>query len=112
MIKRIFNRNFVAVAVGMFVFGFVDNFILVIAGEGIDQTISATFGFSTMFSAGLGNTLSDAVGVLSGSLIAKMVFNYFEEPTKEEVGEKMYLFAETAGIVLGCLLGLLPLLFL
>ena len=54
--------------IGMVVFGIMDNGIMVIAGSSIDEYISS-FGYSTMLSAGIGNTFSDAIGVLSGSLV-------------------------------------------
>jgi hypothetical protein len=108
----VFFRQFAAVMTGMFVFGFVDNFILVIAGDMIDNTISSTFGFSTMFSAGLGNTLSDAIGVLLGSIMARLVYNLFGEVTKDDIGNKTFLAAEVIGIIIGCLAGMTPLVFI
>ncbi|NOQ31064.1 MAG: hypothetical protein GQ570_08090 [Helicobacteraceae bacterium] len=113
LFKVMFGKNFFAVMIGMIVFGFMDNAIMVIAGSAIDTWIQETFGFSSMFSAGLGNTLSDAVGVLSGSLVARMVYNSFGKVTEEDLGHhNMFIAAETIGIIIGCLIGLLPLAFL
>jgi hypothetical protein len=44
-------------------FGFMDNAIMIIAGDYIDHTFGLAFGVSTMFAAGLGNTVSDVMGV-------------------------------------------------
>ena len=109
---KVFSRNFVAVMAGMIVFGIMDNGIMVIAGTAIDEWLQDSFAFSSMFSAGLGNTLSDAVGVLSGSLVARAVYNAFGEVTKEDIGENTFIAAEVIGIIIGCLLGLFPLAFL
>jgi ABC-type multidrug transport system fused ATPase/permease subunit len=69
LFNRMFMRDFVAVMVGMFFFGFIDNFILVIAGDIVDNTIAAAFGFSTMFSAGIGNTIIYIVSFIYFSFV-------------------------------------------
>lgn len=111
LFRRIFSRSFVSVMVGSLIFGIMDNGIMVLAGTSIDNFISS-FGFSTMLSAGLGNTLSDAVGVLSGSMVARWVYLRWGEVNRDDIGANVFLFGETFGIVLGCLIGLLPLAFL
>lgn len=111
LFRRIFSRSFFSVMIGMVVFGIMDNGIMVIAGSSIDEYISS-FGYSTMLSAGIGNTFSDAVGVLSGSLVARMVWKSFGKVTEEDIGDGMFLFGETLGIIVGCLIGLLPLAFI
>jgi hypothetical protein len=112
LFRVMFSGKFFAVMSGMMVFGIVDNGIMIMAGDSIDHSISSTFGFSTMASAGLGNTISDAVGVLAGSIIAKLVFNIFGKVEEGDIGEKTYMAAETVGITVGCLIGMTPLLFL
>ena len=111
LFRTIFSRSFLSVMVGMVVFGIMDNGIMVLAGTSIDNYIK-TFGFSTMLAAGIGNTISDAVGVLSGSIVARMVWKSFGKVTEKDVGDGVFLFGETLGIVLGCLIGLLPLAFI
>lgn len=44
-------------------FGFLDNFIMIVAGDYIDTTIGIGLGISTMAAAGLGNAISDAAGI-------------------------------------------------
>ena len=65
-----------------------------------------------MFSAGVGNTFSDAVGVLSGSIVARFVYSFFGEVEKEDIGHSVFIAAETVGIMVGCLIGLIPLYFI
>jgi hypothetical protein len=44
-------------------FGFVDNFIMIIAGDYIDLTLGVSLGISSMAAAGIGNTISDVAGL-------------------------------------------------
>jgi hypothetical protein len=55
----------VAVAAGLpFIgFGFVDNAIMLTAGEQIDHLVGLRLGITTLASAGLGNLIADVVGV-------------------------------------------------
>ena len=110
--RVMFSGKFAAVMVGMIVFGIVDNGVMILAGDTIDKTISQTFGFSTMASAGLGNTISDAAGVLLGSIIGNFVYQVFGKVEEKDIGPKMFMFAETCGIIIGCLIGMTPLFFL
>ena len=112
LFSMMYMRTFLTVMVGMFTFGFIDNFILIIAGETIDQTIAQTFGFSTMMSAGIGNTISDAFGVLSGSFMATIVYKLFGKVNEDDHSPAMILTSQTIGIILGCLAGLIPLAFM
>lgn len=58
-------RNFVP----MMGFGFVDNFIMIVAGESIEASIGVTLGLSSFAAAGLGNLTSDVLGLgLSSSI--------------------------------------------
>jgi hypothetical protein len=111
LFRTIFSRSFLSVMVGMIVFGIMDNGIMVLAGSAIDDYIKS-FGYSTMLAAGIGNTFSDAVGVLSGSIVARMVWKSFGKVTEEDVGDGVFLFGETLGIVVGCIIGLIPLAFI
>jgi hypothetical protein len=44
-------------------FGFLDNLIMIVAGEYIDHNIGVSLGISTMAAAALGNAISDVFGV-------------------------------------------------
>jgi tRNA-specific adenosine deaminase 1 len=50
-------------------FGFMDNFVLIIAGDYIDSTLGVTLGISTMCAAALGNIVSDLCGVPAGNYV-------------------------------------------
>lgn len=107
-------KVFIMKAIPKSVFGFIDNFIMVIAGQQIDASIAATFGLAAMASAGLGNTLSDAVGEAFqepiDALLGKLGLGEIElQNTK---GEKiMGAMGGVFGIIAGCLLGMFPLMF-
>ena len=100
------------VSVAFIVFGFIDNSIMVVAGDALDKTIGVAFGVSAMFSAGLGNTISDAIGIATGRWVEYHLHRYISVVEKHELSKFQYIFAETFGIILGCLIGMLPLLIL
>ena len=50
-------------------FGFLDNAVMIVAGDYIDLTIGATFGISVMAAAALGNTISDCCGIVFGGYV-------------------------------------------
>lgn len=106
------QRVFLATFVGTFVFGFIDNFILVIAGDLIDNTIAAKFGFSTMASAGLGNAISDAVGEMFGGAIAAGIMLLTGKSDEDAVPTWQIITVGVVGIIAGCLVGMFPLLWM
>ena len=44
-------------------FGFCDNAIMLMAGERIEASLGVAFGITTLAAAGLGNLISDVVGL-------------------------------------------------
>lgn len=52
-------------------FGFLDNFIMIAAGDYIENVFGTFFCLSTMAAAGLGNTISDVVGIGSAHYIER-----------------------------------------
>eukprot|EP00929_Paragymnodinium_shiwhaense_P084654 TRINITY_DN45282_c0_g1_i1.p1 TRINITY_DN45282_c0_g1~~TRINITY_DN45282_c0_g1_i1.p1 ORF type:complete len:466 (-),score=70.18 TRINITY_DN45282_c0_g1_i1:186-1583(-) len=99
-------------------FGFMDNFVMIIAGDVIDASIGVKLGVSTMAAAGLGNTLSDAVGIYTGDWIEewcrragfkapKLTTEQLESPVVRHTKMSAHLL----GLTFGCLLGMCPLLF-
>lgn len=100
-------------------FGFLDNLIMIIAGDYIDLTLGVTFGISTMAAAGLGNALSDVAGLGSA---------FYVERISDKIGVRSPNFTlaqlqmtrtrwatqigRAIGITIGCLIGMFPLLFL
>ena len=61
----------VALQVGLpfIAFGFVDNFIMILAGDYIDLTLGVSLGISSMAAAGIGNTISDIAGLGLGNVV-------------------------------------------
>jgi len=121
-IKDWFVR-FASKFIGSFIFGFIDNFIMVIAGSFIDKGIAVMLGGAggAMFAAGLGNTISDVVGQLGSEKIESTmnamgldVQAVSDEQMKEAPSWMRFLDknAGVIGIALGCLVGLFPLAFL
>jgi tRNA-specific adenosine deaminase 1 len=50
-------------------FGFMDNAILIIAGDAIDTSLGVMFGISTLCAAAIGNIISDICGIGLGTVI-------------------------------------------
>jgi len=116
------NRQLAALglltAIPMVAFGFVDNFIMVVAGDAIDNSLGVTFGLSAMCAAGFGNTMSDVCGVFLSSSIEKVSGRLgLPDPKlsarqlkQGRVGMVMSL-AGALGIAVGCMIGMFPLAF-
>jgi len=100
-------------------FGFLDNLIMILAGEYIDLTLGVSFGISTMAAAALGNTISDMMGVGSAWYVESWATRLGAHPPDLTVDQLETTDARVAanlgrclGVMLGCLIGMFPLLFL
>lgn len=102
-------------------FGFADNLIMIIAGEAIDKTLGMALGISTLAAAGLGNMLSDIVGIGVGDIIERYssallgrqaVAALTTEQMELSACRVVKTWASVVGISIGCLLGMVPLLFI
>ena len=114
-LKRVFLHQ----ALPFIGFGFLDNLIMIVAGDYIDTTIGVTLGISTMAAAGLGNALSDIAGIGSAWYVEKMAAKIgVEEPKMSLTQAQMtrtrwsVQLGRIVGITIGCLLGMVPLLWL
>jgi|ETNvirnome_2_300_1030623.scaffolds.fasta_scaffold30284_2 tRNA-specific adenosine deaminase 1 len=105
----------------MIAFGFVDNFIMITAGDYIDPGLKNILGTSTMFAAGIGNMISDVAGEEAGSTIdntlEKMgldIEGVSDEQMELAPGWMQFMDrrAGTFGVAIGCLLGMIPLAFM
>lgn len=99
-------------------FGFLDNFIMIIAGDSIESSMSAYITLSTMAAAALGNTFSDVIGIGSSYYVERAAAMLgLGAPKLSPVQLDMPAsrrFANAGrvlGITLGCFLGMTPLLF-
>ncbi|CRH00327.1 conserved protein, unknown function [Plasmodium relictum] len=100
-------------------FGFVDNSFMIIAGDLFDSTFCIFLGFSTMAAAGLGNLTSDVLGIFIGGYIEKIIvyigfprINLTNKQLKMNRTRRYYYVGSAIGIAIGCLLGMIPLLFI
>jgi len=100
-------------------FGFVDNFVMIIAGDAIDASLGATLGMSTMCAAAFGNTVSDVLGYYTGESMElaceKLGINTPPPLTAEQFESPSVKAAQrhggAMGLTIGCLLGMCPLLW-
>merc|ERR550534_430217 len=100
-------------------FGFLDNALMIIAGDYIDTTIGVTLGISTMAAAGFGNLFSDLAGLGCAHYIESFALLLgFRAPKMSLKQKEMAItrfsgnFGRAVGVTIGCLLGMFPLLFL
>lgn len=99
-------------------FGFLDNALMILSGSQIEHAFSS-FGISAMAAAALGNTLSDVAGIQAGGVIEAMAAkmglpdpNLTLEQIKSPIVKRVTVISSAVGITIGCLLGMLPLLFI
>eukprot|EP00936_MAST-01D_sp_MAST-1D-sp1_P002658 g2658.t1 len=99
-------------------FGFMDNIVMIEAGDLIDNSLGVTFGLSTLTAAGFGQVFSDTAGVLFGGVVERTVAVFGlpaaaltaaqrELPRVKWVGTA----SAVVGVICGCLLGMCTLLF-
>jgi len=107
------------VAVPFCGFGFADNFIMIVAGDTIDAHFGAALGLTTLAAAGLGNWMSDVVGLGLGDAIERAALKLgisdgklTPAQTKSAAAKLTTLISKIVGITVGCFLGMMPLLFL
>lgn len=98
-------------------FGYLDNAIMIVAGDSIDETFGCALGLSSMAAAGLGNLVSDVIGIQASSAIergsdAAGLPDPKLTPTQmaSTSARVTSMGASMLGIAIGCILGLSPLL--
>ena len=113
-LKKIFLFNMIPFVA----FGFVDNTVLIYAGDAIDASVGVTFGMSSLAAAAMGQIFSDTSGVLFGSTIENAALRLgFRAPRllPEQLLLQSVQVASTSGkvigVITGCCLGLINLLF-
>ena len=120
---QISRKQFIAVSlqggVPFIVFGFIDNFVMIVAGDAIDMAFASTFGWSMLACAALGNMVSDVVGQTAGGAIEAVAGKIgLPDPklTSAQRSSRLvkttHIVSGTVGIAFGCLLGMVPLLFI
>uniref|UniRef100_K3WVB1 EF-hand domain-containing protein n=1 Tax=Globisporangium ultimum (strain ATCC 200006 / CBS 805.95 / DAOM BR144) TaxID=431595 RepID=K3WVB1_GLOUD len=109
----------IASAIPFVGFGFVDNIIMLAAGDMIEDHFHAAYHISMLCAAALGNTVSDVVGLSLGGIIETFARKIgIPDPQLSKAQANMSIthwcnfLASAGGITLGCLLGMFPLLFM
>lgn len=104
-------------AVPMIGFGFMDNTIMIHAGHYVDCTLGVTFGLSTLAAAGIGQIFSGIGGVIFGDAL-DVAFRRIGGSTTMTTAQRATRASRMAGltggimgVMLGCTLGLVNLLF-
>ncbi|GFG37091.1 hypothetical protein Cfor_05760 [Coptotermes formosanus] len=99
-------------------FGFLDNFIMIIAGEQIEMMLGSVMVLSTMAAAALGNTISDVMGIGSAWYVERLATRVGMQPPKLSPiqldmpsSRRAANMGRALGVTLGCFLGMTPLLF-
>lgn len=106
-------------AIPMVGFGFMDNIVMIQAGEAIDLSLGVAFGLSTLTAAGFGQCLSDVAGFTCGGIVDAIVARLrlpHHHLTIEQLDLKQSriyrTFGGCVGVVCGCLLGMTSLLWM
>ncbi|CAF1517895.1 unnamed protein product [Adineta ricciae] len=103
-------------------FGFVDNFVMLVAGETIETFFGAALCLSTMAAAGLGNAISDVLGIGLADRIERTCGRFLAvfgisapqltaAQWRTRTVHSTQLMSKVICIFLGCVLGMCPLLF-
>ncbi|KHN81824.1 Transmembrane protein 65 [Toxocara canis] len=99
-------------------FGFLDNMVMIIAGEYIDQWLGAWLAISTMAAAALGNIISDVAGVGLAHYVEFLVCRFglkhpvlTSEQLESSLARTVINAGRAFGLIVGCLIGMFPLLF-
>ncbi|KAF4039336.1 Transmembrane protein 65 [Phytophthora infestans] len=100
-------------------FGLIDNLILLVAGDAIETHFHSSYAMSMLCAAALGNTVADVVGLSLGGGIEGLARRLgIPDPMLSKAQANMSItlwcnfFASAGGITLGCLIGMIPLLFM
>ena len=110
--KRQLRLAFVNAAIPMAGFGFMDNVIMIQAGDAIDAHVGYALGLSTLTSCALGQLLSDSSGVFFGQTIDRIVAKLglphhgcTNGQTRTALFRNVTMAGSVAGVIVGCLLG-------
>lgn len=110
------RQLFVRTSIPFVGFGFFDNVIMLTVGETLDCTLGVAFGFSTLAAAGMGQMVSDASGITLQGLIERSADRLgLPDPRLNHRQQQLdfvkysMIASRIIGIMLGCCLGMFPL---
>jgi len=110
---------FLNTTIPMIGFGFMDQTIMLQAGNAIDCTLGVMFGISTLTAAAFGQICSDGAGVLFGRSLEQLVSSMGVPKSGITTAQRSLVIVKKTklagsfiGVVLGCTLGLVNLLFI
>ncbi|XP_014239066.1 uncharacterized protein LOC106660542 [Trichogramma pretiosum] len=110
-------RVAVANAIPFIGFGFLDNLVMIIAGDSIEASLGSFITLSTMAAAAFGNTISDILGIGSAVYVERLAQKIGFEPPKLTpmqlnlpMCRRSANFGRVLGVTIGCIIGMLPLL--
>jgi len=106
-------------AVPMVGFGFMDNTVMLRMGNTLDCTIGVTFGLSTLSAAAMGQMCSDVAGIVFGDTVERAcracglpASGLTLEQRRLPICKRVALLGSCVGVVSGCCLGMINLLFM
>lgn len=98
-------------------FGFIDNTVMIRAGDAIDNNLGEIFVMSTLTAAALGQVISDSSGVLFGNTLDAFFSKIGVLPPAITMAQRQLrsfriatTLGATTGVIFGCCLGMLNLL--
>jgi len=104
-------------AVPCFTFGFLDNAIMLVAGEQIEAHLGISLGLSAMACAAMGNIVADTTGQVSGGTVERLLrpvlpaANLSATQLGTKSASRVQVLGGALGIATGCMFGSFPLLF-
>ena len=104
-------RRASSVMISFILFGFIDNFFLVLFSWVIDAFFWKIGVANAMLIASLSNTVSDAIGILIGRFAEQFIHAKIKSDTRDYSRSEI-IYSELLGITIGCFLGMIPLIFL
>ena len=104
-------------AVPCFTFGFLDNAIMLVAGEQIEAHLGMSLGLSAMACAAMGNIVADTTGQVSGGTVDRVLRPILPSPNLSQAQQAsrrattVFAVGGALGIATGCVFGSFPLLW-
>jgi hypothetical protein len=106
---------FLSAAIPMIGFGFMDNFVMITAGNAIDNSLGVQLGLATMTAAAIGQVVSDVSGVMFGDTLSRVFkissAKLTDTQRKLAFVRRLRLAGAVLGVITGCTLGATALYF-